>query len=120
PKARSPRSASSSGKVAAMLPPPIGVISRKTTITDGSTTSTVQATYARYLPMTIAQRAIGRVNRYVIVRSSTSSEPSAVPYHVPTTDKSTLRYISQMMWPDIQCTIHFKHHSRRPDIHVTQ
>ena len=46
-----------------MLPPPIGTIRKKTSITDGSTSSTVQARYARYLPSSTALRGIGRVNR---------------------------------------------------------
>ena len=39
----------------------------------------VQTRYARYLPMSTAPRGIGRVNRYVIVLSSTSSAISDVP-----------------------------------------
>ena len=48
-------------------------------MTDGSTTNTVQPRYARYLPNSTAPRRIGRVKRYVIVLSSTSSAISDVP-----------------------------------------
>ena len=48
-------------------------------MTDGSTTNTVQARYARYLPNNTAPRRTGRVKRYVMVLSSTSSAIRDVP-----------------------------------------
>ena len=48
-------------------------------MTDGSTIRIVEARYARYLPISTADRGMGRVNRYVMVLSSTSSAISAVP-----------------------------------------
>ncbi len=74
-----PRSASSDGNAAPMLPPPVGTIRKNTSITEGSTSSTVQTRYAKYFPNSTARRGIGRVNKYVIVLSSTSSAISAVP-----------------------------------------
>ena len=40
----------SDGNPAPMLPPPVGTIRKKTSITDGNTSSTVQARYAKNLP----------------------------------------------------------------------
>ncbi len=50
-----------------------------TSATEGNTTEITHNRYARYFPRTIAPRAIGRVNRYVMVLSSTSSAISDVP-----------------------------------------
>ena len=48
--------------------------------TEGSTTTPAETRKATYLPSSTAPREIGRVNRYVMVLSSTSSAISDVPY----------------------------------------
>src|SRR5262245_865476 len=49
--------------------------------------------------MMTAPLGTGRVNRYVMVRSSTSSDMRDVPYNAPSTGTMNRRYKSQIMPP---------------------